>query len=361
MGGRRLYMRRIWLGVMLLIAISAACACAGTVTPPRSVIVHDYVGDLPPAVLKAFSDETGITVEFVAYEGPEEAVANLRTGKVYDLVVMENRYIPALIQEDLLAPIDHHRIPNFKNISLNFRDLIYDPGNRYSVPYSWGTTGMLVRTDLVDEAVTHWSDLWDDRYQGKVALWRGQGREVISLTLRSLGYSANDESPQALAAVQARLEQLRPFVRFFEDTDPVSAAPLMAEGEIALSMGYSGDVMPCRTLNLPVDYRLPAEGALLWGDNFVVPANAPHPEGAAALIDFLLRPDIGAQITQSTFYATANEAAMALLDPTLATDPALFPPQSIMSQLEIVLPLSPQGEELYAHVWEAFLAAGDGA
>jgi spermidine/putrescine transport system substrate-binding protein len=272
---------------------------------------------------------------------------------------MENRYMPSLIEEKLLTEIRHYKIPNFRNIALNFRDLVYDPGNRYSVPYTWGTTAMLARRDLVAEPVTRWADLWDPRYAGRVAIWRGQPREVISLTLRSLGYSANEESPEALAQVQERLIQLRPNVQFVEDTNPVVATPLLADGSVVITMGYSNDALLSRQEKLPVDYILPAEGALLWGDNYVIPASARQPDKAEQLIDFLLRPESSAKITHANYFATANEAAMQYLEPEFASDPALFPPQTAMQRTEIVLPLSVEGEELYARVWDAFLAAGD--
>jgi len=357
MGRRQSGIWWILTGVMLvLVAGTGGC---GSPVRRDPVILYDYEGDLPAAVLAAFTQETGIPIEFVAYEGPEEAVAHLRAGKPYDVVVMENRFLPSLISENLLVPIDRRRIRNFKNISLNFRDLVYDPGNHYSVPYTWGTTGMAVRTDLVEEPITRWADLWDPRYAGKVALWRGQPREVISLTLKSLGYSANEESPAALAEVQARLEALRPSVQFIEDTDPISAAPLLVSGSVLISMGYSIDALLSNQQEASVEYILPQEGALLWGDNFVIPAAAPHPQEAAELIDFLLRPEISAEIVQTNYFASANEAALAYIDPALTSDPALYPPQSVMDRTEIVLPLSAEGEALYARVWDAFLAAGD--
>jgi spermidine/putrescine transport system substrate-binding protein len=341
--------------LLLMAALVAGCGAP----PNEPLILHDFEGDIPVALLAEFTAETNIPVELVTFEATEEAVANLREGQVYDLVVMENRYIPSLIEEKLLSPIRHYKLANFKNIAVNFRDLVYDPGNRYSVPYTWGTTAMLARTDLVAEPVTRWADLWDPRYAGRVAVWRGQPREVIGLTLRSLGYSANEESPEALAKVQERLLELRPNVQFVEDTDPVAATPLLADGSVVITMGYSNDALLSRKEKLPVDYILPDEGALLWGDNYVIPASARQPDKAEQLIDFLLRPENSAKITHANYFATANEAAMQYLEPELASDPALFPPQAAMQRTEIVLPLSAEGEELYARVWDAFLAAGD--
>jgi spermidine/putrescine transport system substrate-binding protein len=272
---------------------------------------------------------------------------------------MENRFIPSLAAEGLLAPLNHHKIPNFKNISLNFRDLMYDPGNRYTVPYTWGTTGMLVRPDLLEQPVTRWADLWDARYAGKVAIWRGQGREAIGLTLRMLGYSANDESPAALEAVEAKLMELRPHVLFVEDYDAVSAMPLLAEGRAVISMGYAADALLGRDTNAKIDYILPGEGALLWGDNYAIAASSTNQDAATKFIDYLLRPEVSAEIITTSYFASANEAALQYLDPALANDPVLYPPQADMRHTEIVLPLSTAGERRQAELWDRFTSAGE--
>ncbi len=157
--------------VSLLLALGVGVSCSSSVEPPPTLLLHDWEGYMPEAVLAAFTQETGVGVELVT------------------VVVIENRFIPNLVRNGLLVPLDHSKLPNFKNISLNFRNLMYDPGNRYTAPYSWGTTGLLVRPDLVEGPVKHWADLWDPRYSGKTSIWRGQMREVMGLVLKSLGYS----------------------------------------------------------------------------------------------------------------------------------------------------------------------------
>ena len=213
-------------------------------------------------------------------------------------------------------------------------------------------------------ARTWWRNLYvtgqtcGTRYAGKVAVWRGQSREVISLALKSLGFSANEESPAALAAVEAHLLQLRPHMLFVEDYDLVTAAAPLADGIIVLAMGYSRDVIESRQRNTAIDYVLPEEGALLWGDNFVIPAASRHPREAADLINYLISGEVSARLIERNYYAAPNEAAIQLLDPALAHDPVLYPAQEIMQNTEIIMPLSPEGEQRYARVWEAFLNSG---
>lgn len=347
--------------ISLLLAVLALClplaSCAKP--PPVTLTVYGWVDELTADYFTDFTAVTGIRVEPVFYDSTEEGVGDLRAGKGYDVLVTENRFVPTLIAEGLLAPLDHSHIPNFRNISLNFRDLMYDPGNRYSMPYSWGTTGLLVRSDLVEEPIRRWADLWDPRYAGRVAIWRGQSRETISLTLKSLGYSANEESPEALAAAEARLLELRPHVLFIEDYDLASAASILADGTVVMAMGYSRDMLEGRQRNAAIEYVLPEEGAVLWGDNYVVPAASEHPKEAADLINYLLSGPVSAQIIENTFYAAPNEAALALIDPALAADPVLFPSQEVMQNTEIIMPLSPEGEDRYARVWQAFLEGGE--
>ena len=348
------------IGLLLLLGCNAAAGSIPTPTPPplaRELIFYDWEGDMPQSVLDSFTQEYGVKVNYLTYESQEEAIENMRTGQVYDLVTLESRFIPLLVQEGLLAEIDYHHVPNFKNISANFRDLTYDPGNKHSVPYSWGTTGLVVRSDLVAQPVTRWTDLWDPRYAGQVGLWRGQPREVIALTLKSLGYSANSEQPKELEAALQRLRQLKPGLIFLEDFDPDSAVGVMLGGQAVIAMGYVGDVLEGREENPALTYVLPVDGALVWGDNFIIPANSSHKYTAELFLNFLLRPEINAHMASDNHDASPNEAAYPLIDPELRDDPLVFPPNEDLKMAEIILPLSPEGQKLYDEIWDRFLAA----
>jgi spermidine/putrescine transport system substrate-binding protein len=264
-----------------------------------------------------------------------------------------------LIKDGQLATIDRAAVPNLKNISADFRDLVYDPGNKYSVPYNWGTAGLLVRTDLITPAVTRWADLWNPQIKGKIALYRGQPRETIALTLRALGYSANTENPAELEAALNKLLELKPRVVFPESRGEVGCAPLLIEGEVGVAMGYAYDVRESRDSVADVDYVLPTDGALLWGENFVIPANSSRRHTAEVFLNFLMRPDVNAQIANENFYATANEAAKKYIKAEIRTDPVIFPPAEDLKNAEIILPLSPAGQKLYDDIWARFLAAGE--
>lgn len=323
----------------------------------EELVFYDWEDDMPQSVLDAFTHEYGVQVRYLVYESQEEAIANMRAGEVYDVVVMESRFIPLLAQEGLLAKLDQKNLPNLRNISANFRELAYDPNNNYSIPYNWGTTGLVVRSDFVEQPVTRWADLWDSRYTGRVGLWMGQRREVISLTLKSLGYSANSENPQELEEALQRMISLKSHVITLEDFDLASSADIMADGGAIITMGYASDVLYGKEQNPAIQYVLPQEGALLWNDTFVVPSTSQNLYTAELFLNFLMRPEVNATIVNENGYATPNEAAYLFIEPDILNNPVIFPSTEDLVNAELVLPLTPAGQRLYDEIWERFTTA----
>jgi spermidine/putrescine transport system substrate-binding protein len=353
------------LNAMLLASLLLLTACGSseaehTPTPEpmlaESLIFYDWPEDLVEVVFEEFTQEYGVQVRYMSYNSQEEAVENIRNGEVYDLVVMENQYVPALIAEGLLAEIDYRHVPNFKNISANFRDLNYDPENKHSVPYSWGTTGLLVRSDLVSQPISHWSDLWDSRYAGQVALWE-LPRYTLGIALKSLGYSVNTENPAELEITLQHLLELKPNAAWLYEEE--TSADIVVSGEAVMAAGWAYDVWQAQEQDENVIYVLPWEGAILWGDNFVIPANSPRKYTAEVFLNFLLRPEISGRIINENYYPMANEAATPFVDPEILNDPVVYPTNKDLQNAEILLPLSAEGEKLYAKIWERFMAAGE--
>lgn len=355
---------RIWQRLLcgcLAIGLLSACGDAEPPAKPapptlaKKLVLYNWAEDMPQSVLDAFTQEYGVQVNTLTFGSQEEAVETIRRGQSYDVVVLENDQIPALVAAKRLAEIDFRQVPNFKNISANFRDLASDPGNRHSVPYHYGTSGLLVRTDLIGHAVTRWADLWDPQYAGKVAL-RTEPRELVALTLLSLGYSFNSENPHELDAALNRLLELKQ-AAFFVEVEATGAVPRLLSGEAVILQGWNGDLQVAQAANPAVTYVLPQEGTALWADNYVIPASSPHAYTAEVFINFLLRGEINAQIANTNRYATPNEAAHPLIEPTLLKDPMIFPPSRDLRKADIVLPLSPEGQRRYADLWVRFMAA----
>jgi spermidine/putrescine transport system substrate-binding protein len=354
-------------GLLTALTLVSLTACASPTFPPpaaptplplaKEITLYDWEEDMPQSVLDTFTKEYGVKVNYLVYESQEEAIENMKAGHTYDVVVMESRFIPLLVKENLLAELDQRNIPNVKNLSANFRELAYDPGNQNSIPYNWGTTGLVVRSDLVAGPVTRWADLWDSRYAGRVGLWMGQRREVISLTLKSLGYSANSENPAELEQALKRLLELRPHVLTLEDFDLFSSSGVMNSGQAVITMGYAIDVLEGSEQNPAISYILPKEGALLWNDTFIIPANSPNKYTAELFLNFLMRADINAEIANKNLYASPNEAAYPFIDPDVLNNPLIFPPNEELVNAELILPLTPEGQGLYDEIWERFTNA----
>ncbi|MEW5868808.1 MAG: spermidine/putrescine ABC transporter substrate-binding protein [Chloroflexota bacterium] len=345
----------------LILSLFVACTAPTPIPTPSpttgttQLVMRNWEGDISQSILDVFEDQTGIRVLYKPYESQEATIDEIRSGEIYDVVVLENQLIPALVADGMLAEIDYTNVPNFKNLSANFRDLAYDPRNAHSVPYSWGTTGLVVRTDLTPEPVTRWADLWNPEYAGKVMAWT-LSRYVIGATLKSLGYSLNSEDPEELEAARQKLLELRPNVTLVDWESAVSA-PFLASGEIYIAMGQADDVIEGKKQNPAIEYILPQEGGILWGDNFTIPANSPNKAAAEKLINYLLSAEVAAQIINDTFYWLPNDAALPLVDPEIRENPAIFPSSGVLANAEILLPINPEAETLYSSIWESFLSA----
>ena len=355
------YLRSCLLVFLILGLLMAGCVPKTSPTPTsvplaKEITFYDWQEDMPQSVLDAFTEEYGVKVNYFIYESQEEAIANIKAGQIYDVVVMESRYIPLLVMDDLLAKLDEGILSNLKNLSANFRELAYEPGNHYSNPYNWGTTGLVVRSDLVAGPVTRWADLWDPRYAGRNALWFGQRREVVGLALKSLGYSANSEKREELEAALARLLDLKPNVIRIEDPN-IHWPEDLANGKVVVAMGYASDVLLGQALNPLITYVLPREGPLLWNDTFVIPANSPNKHTAELFLNFLMRAEINAKIVNENLYATPNEAAYPFIKPDILNNPVIFPPNEDLINAELILPLTQAGQQLYDEIWERFTNA----
>jgi spermidine/putrescine transport system substrate-binding protein len=269
---------------------------------------------------------------------------------------LESGLVPAAVADGLLAPIDFRNVTNFKNISADFRNLAYDPDNKHTIPYSWGTTGLVVRGDRVAAPITRWADLWDPRYAGKVVGWL-LPRYTLGVALKSLGYSANSEDPMQLEAALQRLLALKPNAIWLNG-DQESIAPELVDGDAAFGLGWAYDYKVAHDQNAAVTYVLPKDGSLLWVDNFVIPANSPNKTTAERFLSFLLRPEITGQLVNANYYAMPNDAAAPYIDPAILNDPVIYPANQQLKNAEILLPLSPAGQSLHDEIWERFLKAG---
>ena len=339
----------------LLLILLLALPMAGATTPAE-VRFFNWSDYLPGEVLERFTAETGIAVRYSTYDSNEGLYAKLKLlgGKGYDLIVPSTYFIDRMGREGLLLPLDRRQLPNIRHLDRHHLDKPFDPGNRYSLPYLWGTTGIAFDSRRFDPAGIHsWADLWRPEFRDSLLL-SNDVREVFHIGLRVLGFSGNTTDDDQIRRAYERLRLLLPNVRVFNSDAPLV---LFTTGEIDIGMMWSGNAYRAQLENPALVYRCPREGCGLWMDNLAIPAGAANPEGAHRLIDFLLRPDIARLIAEKTRYASPNAEAVRQLPENIRNNPIMYPPTEILKQVEYGTDVG-AAVTLYAKYWER-LKAGD--
>ncbi len=334
---------------------TALAACRAD--PPEAPTLSLYNWDeyLKPDTIQAFQKATGILITQSTYGSNEELLARLQEAApgTYDLIVPSDYMVRQLIDLGLLARLDSGRLGNLANVQAEFRlGREHDPEGLYSVTKNWGTTGLIWRDDLVTETPASWADLWAlaPSYSGRVVVVEARD-EVIGAALKLLGYSYNDNDPAHLQEAERKLLELRQHAGVLTDYfQPLS------DGAVVMAVGWNGDAFLIREeYGASVQYAVPAEGSLLWEDNWCIPATALHPNNAHAFIDFVLQPAVAAAECEYLGYATVVEPALTLLDPAIRNDPSIFPPEAVRAKLERAAPLNDAAISRRQAIWEGFL------
>ncbi len=290
----------------------------------------DYVAE---STIPSFEEKTGIKVTQDFYSSNEELLAKLQAGGTgYDVIVPSDYMVSIMIKSDVLQPLDMDKIPNFENIGENFRGLPYDPDNEYSVPYQWGTTGLLYNRAEIGE-IDSWDAAWDPQFDGKIAMLNDV-RETLGAALYKLGYSVNSTNPDELAEAEAELKKQKPLLRgYFASTE---VRPAVINGDLLIGHVYSGDAFLAVSENPDLDYIIPKPRATRWTDNMSIPKGAPHPDNAHKFINHILDAEVGAKLSNYTYYSTPNEAALPMIDEALKKIPTYSPPPEVFDRLEVI-------------------------
>lgn len=324
--------RRAFLKASAAAMAATLVACQPEMEEAPILNLYSWPDYENPDTLTGFTQATGISVYTAIFESNEEMLEHVlsRPGE-YDLVVPSSDTVSRMIKDNRLMKLDKGQLPNFNNLSEQFRSgRAYDPTSDYSIVKTWGTTGILWRPDVVTETFTRWADFWAaaPKYAGQIILIDSRD-EVIGIALKLLGYSINDGEPAHLSAARDKLMELKPHVVVTSDyIEKVEAHT------VSLVVGWNGDAAQIRANGTPIEYIIPEEGSVLWTDNWCIPASALHPNNAHAFINYLLDPHIAAVESAYIGYATVVAEAIPLLDPALQNDPLIYPPESILALLE---------------------------
>ena len=323
--------------------------------------VYNWGEYIDENVISQFEDETGITVVYDLFETNEEMYPVIEAGAVnYDVVCPSDYMIQKMRENDLLAELNFDNIPNIAQIDPAYMEMsqAFDPENKYSVPYCWGTVGILYNTRLLDElgvpAPTKWADLWDERLSGEI-LMQDSVRDAFMVALKKDGYSMNSESKDELEQAKQELIDQKPLVQAYV-IDQVRDK--MIGGEAAVGVIYSGEMLYIQdeVANLGLDYDLeyviPEEGTNLWLDSWVIPKNAKNKENAEKWIDFMCRPEIAKANFEYITYPTPNKGAFELLDEEMQNNKAVFPDIDSLKNSEVYKYLGDETDAVYNELWK---------
>lgn len=321
--------------------------------------VYNYGSYIDPDLLTKFTKQTGYQVSYETYDSNESMMVKLKQGgSNYDLVFPSEPYVAKLAQENLLAPLDHQKIRGLENLDPMLLNHAFDPNNRYSLPYFWGTTGIMYNAKVFSkDEVDTWAKLWAPKMRDQVMLIDAP-RESIGMGLQALGYSENDHDPAHIQAARQKLAALAPNVKAVLN-DEIRA--YVTSGEANVAVAYSGVADYAHALNPDIDYVIPKDGGSVWTDNISIPKNAQNKAGAYAFINFLLDPKNAAQNAEFVAYSSPNLAAKKYLSKEITSDKILYPQRSELAKVEHYENLTDKTVRDYSNNWlEAKMAMANG-
>lgn len=340
--------------VCVIAAMSAMTGCGASGGGKNGeVIVYNWGEYIDPETIEMFEEETGIKVVYDEFETNEIMYPKVEAGaSSYDVVCPSDYMISKMIENDLLAELNFDNMPNAKeNIGEQYYEQSkgFDPENKYSVPYCWGTVGILYNKTMVDEPITSWAQLWDEKYADNI-LMQDSVRDAFMVAEKLNGFSMNTVEPAELEIAKNSLIEQKPLVQAYV-IDQVRDK--MIGNEAAIGVIYSGEAIYTQRENPDLEYVIPEEGTNVWIDSWVVLKDAPNKENAEKFIDFMCRPDIAVKNFEYITYSTPNEAARELIeDEDIKNSEIAFPDLSQYDNLEVFVYLGEEGDALYNEMWK---------
>jgi spermidine/putrescine-binding protein len=329
---------------------AAACGPGQTDGDLRLYNWSDY---MDPDLLTDFETEFGVQVVQDYFTSNEELQARIAAGGAqYDVIVPSDYMVALLIEDDLLLPLTRDAIPNITNVGSDFTDPPYDPGLRFSVPYLWGTTGLGVNVALVGDVEPSWALVFDpaiaSQLPGRIALL-DDARETMAAALHWLGLDPNTTDEDELRAASEVIAAARSWTAAYASEGETPS--LLVSGEVVIALGYSGNLLEAFDGDDRFEYVVPREGATIWTDNMAVLAAAPHPCTAHAFIDFVLRPEQHARLTNYIYYPSPNALAAEFIDEEILSDPAIYPDEETLARLAFLRDTG-DSETLFSDLFE---------
>lgn len=347
-------MKRFKILICLIISISLLAGCGkDKEISGEKLYVYNWGEYIDESILKDFEKETGIKVIYETFTQNEDMYMRIKEGgSNYDVVVPSDYMIERMISEDMLMEMDFSKLSNFKNIGEDYLNMEYDPEQKYSVPYFWGTVGILYNKKMVKEKPQSWSVLWDKQYKDNIIMMDST-RDSIGIALIKDGYSMNSRNMYELNKAKKDLIEQKKIVMAYL-VDEIKSQ--MVNEEAALAPVYSGDAVVAMSENEDLDYVIPKEGSNIWFDAMVIPKEAKNVENAYKFIDYVLRPEVSAKIAEYVEYSTPNTEAYKLIEEDLSFKEVAYPDLSQYPNLEVFKNPSDYNK-IFTDIWAEVKAA----
>jgi len=307
-----------------------------------------YIGE---TTLDDFKAATGVDVTMDLFDSNDTLFAKFKAGNPgYDVIVPSNDFVERMIRADMLQPLDHAQIPNIKNIDPSFMNVDYDPGRKFSMPYTWLVLGIGYRKSKVKAKPDSWKVLFDsDEYKDRIA-WLSEAGDMYRLYGKYLGKSVNALTPADIETISAMMIKQKPYVKKFHEDD---GQDLLMKGDCDAVLEYNGDIAQVMTEDDDLDFVIPKEGSQFNSDTLAIPKGAPHPKNAHAFINYMLDAEVDKKITETILFPTPNAAAKALMPDSYKNNPVIYPPADVLARCEYAKfneKLQPLYEEAFTKV-----------
>lgn len=344
-------MKKILFSVLLLAACAVFFGCTGGKND-NVLRVYNWGEYIDEDLQAEFEKETGIKVIYDTFSTNEEMYPRIEADpSLYDVICPSEYMVEKMMQKNLLQEIDWSKLSNKDNLGKTYLDILdrfIDPGNKYMVPYCWGTVGILYNTKLVDEVPDSWNVLWDEKYKGSI-LMQDSVRDAFMVAQKLLGYSLNTKDETELQACMEKLQEQYPLVKGYVIDE---VRDKMIAGDTALGVIYSGEYLYCQEKNPDLAYIVPKEGTNVWYDGWVITKGCKNVDAAHKWIDFMLRADVAYRNFEYITYSTPNKAAEEFIDEEILNDPAVFPDDELVDTYEMYVYLGEETEDLYYELWK---------
>jgi spermidine/putrescine transport system substrate-binding protein len=347
--------------LMALAVLLAACQTAetlATVTPVAEEItpvlkIYNWDTYIDPEILTSFEEEYGVKIDYRIFDNDNDLLEELQQdgAESYDVIVPSDFVVAIMRKEGLLAPLDKEAIPNVANLDPTFISPVFDPANRYCMPYQWGTVGIGYNQEATGREIESWSDFFDPEFAGRVAMLDDY-RTTMGLVLLILGYSPNTTNPQQIAEAAEFLEDRADQIGAYTGDD---AQDLLDSGEFDMVVEWSGDIFQVMEENEDIRYVIPAEGSIIWTDNACIPQNSMNKELGQQFINYILEPEIGAELSNYVQYGTPNKASLPFIHEEVLNDPAVYPPESVRERLFFLVDVNVAATQIYEQAWNEIL------